>query len=112
MAQVSDAVARIQKRFLGQGPSRVHTALSGDLLTVTMEGSLTRYERMLQKYGHEDEAIWFRRSVQEVIGREYKAAVEMILFRAVRSFMAANDPANELIVLLFVLAPAEVGSTP
>jgi uncharacterized protein YbcI len=105
LADVSNAIVRIHKQFYGKGPVRARAHLSQDLLTVILEGGFTRSEQTLHDHGHEREVISSRLAMQESVESEYRAAVETILYRSVRSFMSANDTSNDLQVEVFVLHP-------
>lgn len=105
LADVSNAVVRIHKRFYGKGPVKARAHLSQDLLTVVLEGGFTRGEQTLHDHGHSQEVIRSRLAMQESIESEFRAAVETILYRSVRSFMSANDPSNDLQAEIFVLHP-------
>ena len=105
LADVSNAIVRIHKRFYGKGPVKARAHLSQDLLTVVLEGGFTRGEQTLQDHGHSQEVIRSRLAMQESIENEFRTAVESILYRSVRSFMSANDPSNDLQAEIFVLQP-------
>lgn len=105
LADVSNAIVRIHKRFYGKGPVKARAHLSQDLLTVILEGGFTRGEQTLHDHGHAQEVIRSRLAMQESIESEFRTAVETILYRSVRSFMSANDPSNDLQVEVFVLRP-------
>jgi uncharacterized protein YbcI len=105
LADVSNAIVRIHKQFYGKGPVRARAHLSHDLLTVILEGGFTRSEQTLNDHGHEREVLSSRLAMQDAVENEFRTAVETILYRAVRSFMSANDPANDLQAEIFVLEP-------
>jgi uncharacterized protein YbcI len=105
LADVSNAIVRIHKRFYGKGPVKARAHLSQDLLTVVLEGGFTRGEQTLHDHGHAQEVIRSRLAMQESIENEFRAAVESILYRSVRSFMSANDPSHDLQAEIFVLHP-------
>jgi uncharacterized protein YbcI len=105
LAGVANAVVRIHKRFYGKGPVKARAHLSQDLLTVLLEGGYTRGEHMLHEHGHADEVVRSRLAMQETVENELRVAVESILYRPVRSFMSANDPANDFQIEAFVLEP-------
>ncbi|HEX3801202.1 MAG TPA: Na-translocating system protein MpsC family protein [Solirubrobacteraceae bacterium] len=105
LAEISNVVVRVHKRFYGKGPVRARAHLSRDLLTVVLEGGFTRAEQTLLRHGHSRQVIDSRLAIEETVGDELRAVVETILCRAVRSFMSAPDPANELQVEVFVLQP-------
>ena len=105
LADVSNAVVRIHKRFYGKGPVKARAHLSQDLLTVILEGGFTRGEQTLQDHGHAQEVVRSRLAMQQSIESEFRTAIETILYRSVRSFMSANDPSNDLQAEIFVLHP-------
>ena len=105
LADVSNAIVRIHKQFYGKGPIKARSHLSQDLVRVVLEGGFTRGEQTLHDHGHVQEVIRSRLAMQESIENEYRAAVETIMYRSVRSFMSANDPANDLQAEVFVLHP-------
>jgi uncharacterized protein YbcI len=105
LSDVSNAIVRIHKRFYGKGPVKARAHLSQDLLTVILEGGFTRGEQTLHDHGHAEEVVRSRLAMQQAIESEFRIAVESILYRSVRSFMSANDPANDLQAEVFVLDP-------
>jgi uncharacterized protein YbcI len=105
LADVSNAIVRIHKQFYGKGPVRARAHLSEDLLTVILEGGFTRSEQTLHDHGHEREVMSSRLAMQHSVESEFRTAIETIMYRSVRSFMSANDPANDLQAEIFVLHP-------
>jgi uncharacterized protein YbcI len=111
LAAISNAIVAIHKQFYGKGPTKARAHLSQDLLTVVLDGGFTRSEQTLQDRGHMHEVVQARLAMQSSVEGEFRAAVESILGRSVRSFMSANDPSNDLQVEVFVLHPRE-GAAP
>jgi uncharacterized protein YbcI len=109
LMEVSNAVVRIHKHFYGKGPTRARAHLSQDLLAVVLEGGFTRGEETLQERGHESEVLRSRILMQHSVETEFRAAIEQIVGRGVRSFMSANDPAAGMQAELFVLEPQPAG---
>lgn len=105
LADISNAIVRIHKRFYGKGPVKARAYLSQDVLTVILEGGLTRGEQTLQDHGHSQEVVSSRLAMQSSVEDEFRMAIESILYRSVRSFMSANDPSNDLQAEVFVLHP-------
>jgi uncharacterized protein YbcI len=105
LADISNAIVRIHKRFYGKGPVKARAHLSHDLLTVILEGGYTRGEQTLRDHGLAQEVVRSRLAMQSSIESEFRAAIESILYRSVRSFMSANDPSNSLQAEIFVLEP-------
>jgi uncharacterized protein YbcI len=105
LTELCNAIVHIHKRFYGKGPTRARAHLSQDLLTVVLDGVYTRGEQTLHDRGHEHEVIQLRRAMQRSVEGEFRSAIETIMHRAVRSFMSATDPANDLQVEIFILQP-------
>jgi uncharacterized protein YbcI len=105
LAEISNAVVRIHKRAYGKGPIKARAHLTRDLLTVVLEGGFTRAEQTLHRHGHSQQVIDSRLAIERAIENELRAAVETILYRAIRSSLSAPDPTNELQVEVFVLQP-------
>lgn len=100
-------VVRIHKRYYGRGPVKARAQLLPDLLTVVLEGGFTRAEQTLHGHGHAQQIVDSRLAIEEAIEKDLRAAVEGLLYRGVRSFMSALDPANELQVEIFLLLPPD-----
>jgi uncharacterized protein YbcI len=107
LAEISRTLVTIQKRNYGKGPVRARSFLQKDVLTVILEGGYTTIEHKLEEHGHTNEVIAARLAMQKAVESEMRAAVETILRRSVRSFMSANDPANDLQAEVFVLDPPD-----
>jgi uncharacterized protein YbcI len=105
LAAVSRAIVKIHKDYLGKGPVRARSHVSGNVLVVILEGGFLRGEQTLQERGHTREVVDSRHAMQDALKQEYKQAVETILYRSVRSFMSAADPEEDLQVEIFVLHP-------
>jgi uncharacterized protein YbcI len=112
LMEVSNAVVRIHKHFYGKGPTKARAHLSQDLLAVVLEGGFTRGEETLQERGHESEVLRARILMQHSVEAEFRAAIERIVGRSVRSFMSANDPATGLQAEIFVFEPVAAQEGP
>ncbi len=105
LSEISRTLVAIFKRNYGKGPVRARSFLQKDVLTVILEGGYTTIEHKLEEHGHTDEVIATRLAMQKAVEDEMRTAIETILNRSVRSFMSANDPANDLQAEVFVLDP-------
>lgn len=101
--EISNAVVRIYKHYLGRGPRSARTHLSDGLVVVMLTGVLTRAERSLYEAGNRELLMSQRAAVQRLVSDEMIASVQSILGREVISFMSTNDPEKEIGVELFVL---------
>lgn len=100
--EISNAVVRIHKRYLGRGPRGARTHLSHELAVVVLIGAMTRAERSLYDAGEHDLVMNQRHAMQQLMADEMIASVQDITGREVISFMSTNDPEKELGVELFL----------
>jgi uncharacterized protein YbcI len=106
LLDLANAFVGIHKERYGRGPDKSRAHVSGDLVVVVLEGGFSRAEQTLSEHGREDVVNQGRRAMQSTIEDTGVAAVERLTGRQVRSFMSANDAANELQSEIFVLEPA------
>lgn len=112
--EISNAISRLHKEFIGRGPTNSRTTIDGNLVVVLLEGGYTRAEETL---GANDKAHLVaagRLGLQDAMRQGMVHSVEEILGRSVLSFMSANDLDKNLQVEIFVLAPeaGEAVTTP
>lgn len=108
--EISNAVVRIYKHYLGRGPRSARTQLTGELAIVMLTGCLTRAERSLYEAGQHELLMSQRHAMQRLMADEMIASVAMITGQDVISFMSTNDPEQELGAELFVLqSPGSAG---
>jgi uncharacterized protein YbcI len=100
---ISNAFVAIHKDLYGRGPTTARTHISGDLIVVLLEGGFSQVEQTLTDHGREEAVNEGRAAMQESIENPGVMAIERLTGRKVRSFMSANDAANELQAELFVL---------
>jgi uncharacterized protein YbcI len=103
--EISNAIARLHKQYVGRGPTNSRTTIDGDLVVCLLEGGYTRAEQTLEENDKGDLVAAGRLGLQEAMRQAMVEAVEQALGRDVRSFMSANDLHRNLQVEVFVLAP-------
>ncbi|HEY2319357.1 MAG TPA: DUF2294 domain-containing protein [Solirubrobacteraceae bacterium] len=103
--EVSNAISRLHKEFIGRGPTNSRTTIDGNLVVCLLEGGYTRAEQTLGANGKVDLVAAGRLGLQEAMSQAMVAAVEQITGRRVHSFMSANDLDQNLQVEVFVLTP-------
>jgi uncharacterized protein YbcI len=101
--EISNAVARLHKEYVGRGPANSRTTIDSELVVVLLEGGFTRAERTLDDSERRDLVLAGRVGLQDAMREGMIAAVENALGRRVRSFMSANDLERNLQVEVFVL---------
>ncbi|MGI8711803.1 MAG: Na-translocating system protein MpsC family protein [Solirubrobacteraceae bacterium] len=110
--EISNAIARLHKQYVGRGPTTTRTTIDGDLVVCLMEGGYTRAEQTLERNDHADLVAAGRLGLQDAMGADMIEAVQGVLGRTVRSFMSANDLKRNLMVEVFVLAADGVAGIP
>ena len=108
--EISNAMARLHKHYVGRGPANSRTTIDGDLVVVLLEGGYTRAEQTLEDNDQGDLVAAGRLGLQDAMRQAMVEAVQDVLDRSVRSFMSANDLKRNLQVEVFVLAPGATGS--
>ena len=109
--EVSNAISRLHKQFIGRGPTNSRTAIDGDLVVCLLEGGFTRAEQTLNDNDKQDLVVAGRVGLQESMRQAMIAAVQEITGRRVRSFMSANDLEHNLQTEIFVLSSEDVENT-
>lgn len=101
--QISNAIGRLHKQFVGRGPTKVHTHIDGDLVVCLLEGGLTPAERAVRAHAGDAGVMEMRAHVQAAMRQAIADAVEAIVGRSVRSSMSANDPGEDVQVEVIML---------
>jgi uncharacterized protein YbcI len=105
--EVSNAISRLHKQFIGRGPTNSRTTIDGDLVICLLEGGFTRAEQTLSANDKQELVVAGRVGLQESMRQAMIAAVQDITGRCVRSFMSANDLEHNLQTEVFVLSPED-----
>jgi uncharacterized protein YbcI len=103
--EISNAISRLHKEFIGRGPTNSRTTIDGNLVVCLLEGGYTRAEETLGANDKADLVAAGRLGLQDAMRQAMIAAVEQITGRRVYSFMSANDLDQNLQVEVFVLSP-------
>jgi len=103
--EISNAISRLHKEFVGRGPTNSRTTIDGNLVVCLLEGGYTRAEQTLSENDKGDLVAAGRLGLQDAMRKAMIAAVEQTTGRRVHSFMSANDLEQNLQVEVFVLAP-------
>jgi uncharacterized protein YbcI len=101
--EISNAIARLHKQYIGRGPTNSRTTIDGDLVVCLLEGGYTRAEQTLEDNNKGDLVAAGRLGLQEAMRQAMIDVVEGVVGREVRSFMSANDLQRNFQVEVFVL---------
>lgn len=105
--EISNAISRLHKEFVGRGPANSRTTIDGNLVVCLLEGGYTRAEQTLTANDKSDVVHAGRLGLQDAMRQAMIAAVEQSTGRRVYSFMSANDLDQNLQVEVFVLTPEQ-----
>ncbi len=103
--ELSNAISRIHKQFIGRGPTNTRTTIDGDLVVCLLEGGFTVAEQTLSDNDKQDLVAAGRVGLQDAMRQAMIAAVQEVTGRRVRSFMSANDLEHNFQAEVFVLWP-------
>ena len=104
-AEVARLVRAQLHRVAARDDARVRARLLGDLLVVTIEQPLTRYEARIVEHGGADQVREARRGFHELMRGPLVAGVEACLGRQVVAFLHDHQLAPDVSVQTFLLEP-------
>jgi uncharacterized protein YbcI len=115
-AEISEAVIKFEKEYMGRGPVETKTYIFDDLVLVRLKGVLTQAEHQLAKMGDNTNGRELIKQVRITLlekGRPLlEAIVESIVGRKVRSLHTdISTITGERIVIFTLDAPPELGRT-
>ena len=111
LLDLANAFVAIHKERYGRGPDKSRAHVVRDVVVVLLEGGFSRAEQTLMERGSEDAVNQGRAAMQATIEDPAVGVVERLTGRKVRSFMSANDAAQELQAEIFVLEPEGEATT-
>ena len=100
-------VVQLLRQRTARGADRARTAISSDLVTVTLRNALTKAERTLAARGHGATVTHTRRFLYEGVCAEASEAIESITGRSVAAYLSDQVCDPDLGVLVFVLEARE-----
>jgi uncharacterized protein YbcI len=107
LMQISRALMRVYKEYLGRGPDRAHTHYAGsDSLVCFLEGTLTPVERTLTTIAAHQRLRETRTLIQDAAEAEMCRLVEVITGRAVTASTSGFDVRADVATEAFRLGPA------
>ena len=106
-ADISDAVIRFEKEYMGRGPLETKTYIVDDMVITRLRGVLTRAEKRLVRSDQRSRGRDFIKQVRAELlesGRgELEAAIKNITKRKVRALHSDISTTMEEKVIIFVL---------
>ncbi len=106
LTAISNEMVRIYKEQFGRGPTKTRSQWAGgDILTVTLEQTLTPAERRLVELGEHGRLRDLRLLFQYAEVGVFCEPVERLTGRKVRAFVSGIDTEADLATEIFVLHP-------
>ncbi|MEA2370608.1 MAG: hypothetical protein QOH12_1002 [Solirubrobacteraceae bacterium] len=106
-AAISTLAVRLFNQYTGRGPTKARTFVDDDLVTIVLQDTLTKAERVLADNDQSALVLTTRKTFQDLIRDDLVAGIEGILHRKVIAFLSANHIDPDYGVESFILAPAE-----
>ncbi len=108
-AAICNALVRIQRDYLGRGPTKARASIRDNTILVLMQDTLTKAERSLVADGRHEDVLRIRQSFQRTMRAEIVAAVQELTGRTVIAFMSDSHIDPDLACEIIVLEPDQAG---
>jgi uncharacterized protein YbcI len=102
---ISNMVVQALRQYTGRGPTRSRTYIHDQLISVVLQGTLTRAERRLVADGKSELVLHTRKAFQGLMRADLVAGVEALTGRRVIAFLGSNSIDPDVNVESFLLAP-------
>jgi uncharacterized protein YbcI len=102
---IASMVVQVLRQYTGRGPTKSRTYLNDELISVVLQGTLSRAERALVADGKSDLVLSNRRAFQSIMRPELIAGIEELTGRTVIAFLSDNSIEPDVKVKSFILAP-------
>lgn len=107
LAEISNALVGLHKRFYGKGPVRAKTFLVDSTVLCLLEGGFTIVERTLIDIGRDEVVRDLRHNFQLAMQEQFTQVVEGRLDRRVVAYLSQVHTDPDIAVELFMLEPAD-----
>jgi uncharacterized protein YbcI len=105
LAEVTNAIVRLQRRHYGKGPTRSKSFLLDDVLVCISRDVLTTVERTLVEAGEHSKVRETRLAYEDAMRERFVAEVERVLERRVLGFSSQVLVTRDVAIEMFVLEP-------
>ena len=109
LAEISNELVGLHKRFYGKGPTRAKTFLVDSTVLCLLEGGFTIVERTLIDIGRDQVVRDLRHNFQLAMQDQYTEVIESRLGRKVVAYLSQVHTDPDIAVELFMLEPGESG---
>lgn len=107
LAEISNALVGLHKRFYGKGPVRAKTFLVDNTVLCLLEGGFTIVERTLIDIGRDEVVRDLRHNFQLAMQEQFTRVVEDTLGRRVVAYLSQVHTDPDVAVELFMLEPSD-----
>ena len=107
LAEISNALVALHKRYYGKGPVRAKTYLVDNTVLCLLEGGFTIVERTLIDIGRDQVVRDLRHNFQLAMQNQYTEVVESRLDRRVVAYLSQVHTDPDLAIELFMLEPGD-----
>jgi len=104
---IATMTVQVLREHTGRGPTRSRAYLNDDLISVVLQGTLTRPERALVADGKSDLVLSNRRAFQGIMRTDLIAGIEKLTGRKVIAFLSDNSMDPDVKIKSFLLAPQD-----
>jgi uncharacterized protein YbcI len=109
-AAISSLAVHLLREYTGRGPTKAQTHLSGDLVAIVLQDTMTTGEHTLVRAGESERVLGTRHAYQRTMRDDLAGGVARITGRPVIAFMSANHIDPDMGVEIFILAPGAEAS--
>lgn len=102
-SQISNGAVQLLSEYTGRGPTKAHTIINRDSVTIILQDTLTKGERSLVDAERSEEVLRTRHTYQQVMREDLSELVERAMDRTVIAFMSANHIDPDVAVEFFLL---------
>jgi uncharacterized protein YbcI len=102
-AAISNAIVKVLADCTGRGPTKARTTIDRDLVMVVLQDTLTKGEQFLVDSDRGEQVLEMRRSYQDAMEVDCRAAIERLTGRHVVAFMSTNNIGPDIAAEVFIL---------
>jgi uncharacterized protein YbcI len=102
VAAISREIVQIHSEYYGRGPTKAKTIWRDEIVVCVLEEIFTKAEQLLVDHGRFEDVRAHRIAFQDEVGPLFRASVERVTGRTVKSFLSQVSPdgvASEVFVL-------------
>jgi uncharacterized protein YbcI len=111
-SRISNGAVQLLSEYTGRGPTKAHTIINRDSVTIILQDTLTKGERSLVAAARPDEVLRSRHAYQQVMRDDLSDLVERATDRTVIAFLSANHLDPDVAVEFFLLEPLDRAPEP